>query len=518
MPDPSSDNLFDIFRARFPSDRATAFITLRDGRIFTYRDLDAISARYANLLASLGVGAGDRVMAQVEKSPQAVFLYLGCLRAGAVFLPLNTAYRTDELDYFLSDAAPSVVIGDPAAMGTLETLCSTRKIPHLFSLDATGSGTLASESAGHAAIFAPTPRASADLAAILYTSGTTGRPKGVMLTHGNLAANAQALHHLWRFGPDDVLLHALPIFHTHGLFVAINTVLLNGTGMIFHTRFYAEDVLVDMPRATVFMGVPTHYVRLAASPALTKATAKTVRLFLCGSAPLLDETFRNFDARTGKQIVERYGMTETGIITSADPDRPRRAGAVGWPLPGVDLRIADSLNQPLPQGQTGEIQLAGPHIFSGYWQKPNKTAEEVTADGFFKTGDLAYLATDGIVNIVGRAKDMMISGGFNVYPREIEAAIDALPGVAESAVVGMPHPDFGEAGLAIITMNDGAPALSGSAVRGALKDVLANYKVPKAIVFADSLPRNAMGKVQKNLLRAQYRPQWDAYLRDAPKG
>ena len=511
-------NLFDIFRGRFPPDLGVAFITLRDGRTFTYGDLDAISARYANFLVSLGIGPGDRVLAQVEKSPEAVFLYLGCLRAGAVFLPLNTAYRSDEIDYFLSDAAPSVVIGDPGAVPTLEVLCATRGVPHLLSLDATGNGTFTRRSAGLATTFAPTPRAHTDLAAILYSSGTTGRAKGVMLTHGNFAANAQALHQLWRFGPDDVLLHALPIFHTHGLFVAINTVLMNGTGMIFHPRFHAEDVIADMGRATVFMGVPTYYVRLAASPALTKDTTKTMRLFLCGSAPLLDETFRNFEAHTGKQIVERYGMTETGIITSADAEKLRCAGSVGWPLPSITLRIADGLNQPLPQGQTGEIQISGPNIFAGYWQKPDKTADELTPDGFFKTGDLAYLDADGMVNIVGRAKDMMISGGFNVYPREIEAAIDALPGVAESAVIGMPHPDFGEAGLAIITMGVGAQTLSASAVRAMLKEGLANYKVPKVILFADNLPRNAMGKVQKNLLRANYRPQWDAYLREPRKG
>ena len=507
-------NLFDVFRARFPQDLSAPFMTLPSGKVFTYADLDAASARIANLLTHLGVAPGDRVVMQIEKSPQAVFFYLGCLRAGAVFLPLNTAYRADELDYFLADAEPSLVLADSKAT-TLSALCAARKIPHLLTLDADGTGTLMDRSAAMPAQKTAVTRAPTDLAAILYSSGTTGKPKGVMLSHANLTANAEALHRAWKFGPKDVLLHTLPIFHTHGLFVAINTVLLNGTGMIFHAKYAVDDVMADLPRATVFMGVPTYYVRLAAHPALTPELCKNIRLFLCGSAPLLDETFTSFAARAGREIVERYGMTEAGIITSADPDKPRRAGTVGWPLPGVSLRIADGDNRPLPQGETGEIQIKGPNLFSGYWRKPEKTAEDFTADGFFKTGDLAHLAADGMVNIVGRAKDMMISGGFNVYPKEIEAVIDALPGVAESAVVGMPHPDFGEAGLAIVTMNPGAAALDVAAVRATLKDALANYKVPKMIVMADALPRNAMGKVQKNLLRAEYRAQWDALMKDA---
>ena len=511
MADQSDANLFDIFRARFPKDLAAPFMTLPGGRIISYGDLDAGTARLANLLVSLGVKPGDRVVMQVEKSPEAVFLYLAALRTGAVFLPLNTAYRADELEYFLADAEPSVVVCDPGDTA-LAALCAARGIRHRLTLGADGKGSLTDQSAAHPKTFATAARAPTDLAAILYSSGTTGKPKGVMLSHGNLAANAATLHTLWKFKPGDVLLHALPIFHIHGLFVALNTTLMNASSMIFHAKFAADDVIAALPRATVFMGVPTYYGRLATHPALTPEVCRNTRLFLCGSAPLLPETFASFAARSGKEIVERYGMTEAGMITSADMDKPRHAGAVGWPLPGVTLRIVDTDNRPVPQGETGEIQIKGPSLFGGYWRKPEKTAEDFTADGFFKTGDLAHFEQDGMVNIVGRAKDMMISGGFNVYPKEIEAVIDALPGVSESAVVGMPHADFGEAGLAVVTMNAGAPPLDADAVRTALKNVLANYKVPKMIVTAKALPRNAMGKVQKNLLRSEYRAAWDEEL------
>ncbi|MGE3332483.1 MAG: AMP-binding protein [Rhodospirillaceae bacterium] len=505
-------NLFEIFRTRFPTDSARAFITRPDGRVFSYADLDEISGRIAALLIELNVAPGDRVAMQVEKSAEAVFLYLACLRAGAVFLPMNTGYRTDELDYFIADAEPTLVVADPGSQALMD-VCTARKVPQVLTLDAHGQGTLMNRAASLAPLGGSIARAGTDLAAILYSSGTTGKPKGVMLSHGNLASNAKALHEVWKFGPDDVLLHTLPIFHVHGLFVALNTVLMNGTGMIFHSRFTPEETIRDLPQATVFMGVPTYYVRLLANCGFKKEAARNVRLFISGSAPLLDETFRAFEDRTGKQILERYGMTEACIITSAHIDRARTAGAVGWPLPGLTLRVADETNQPVPNGTTGEIQIKGPSVFRGYWRKPEKTAEDFTVDGFFKTGDLAQLDPDGMVNIVGRAKDMMICGGYNVYPKEIETVIDGLPGVAESAVVGMPHPDFGEAGLAIITMNAGAPALSPDTVRAALKDALASFKVPKMIVFADALPRNTMGKVQKNVLRQDYRAAWDTGLK-----
>jgi malonyl-CoA/methylmalonyl-CoA synthetase len=493
-------NLFELFRDRFPRDRQALFIRTRAGAVTTYADADHISARLAHVLRGHGARPGDRIAVQVEKTPQAVLLYLACLRAGLVMLPLNTAYRADELAYFVGDATPAIVIADPAKT-EIQQIATAHRLP-LLTLDAEGRGSLM-DAMGEHTTYPTEARGHDDLAAILYSSGTTGRPKGVMLTHGNLASNAAALHAAWQFKPTDVLLHALPVFHVHGLFVALNTTLMNGTGMIFHHRFDADEVLADLPQATVFMGVPTYYTRLLAHPELTRDRCRHMRAFFCGSAPLLEDTFRQFEARTGHQIVERYGMTESGIITSMRLDRSRRPGVVGWPLPGVDVRIVGD-------GDTGEIQIRGPNVFKGYWNKPEKTAEDIV-DGWFKTGDLGRFEPDGCVAIVGRAKDMMISGGFNVYPKEIEAEIDALPGVTESAVVGMPHPDFGEAGLAVITLAPGA-SLDEAAARAALRAKLANYKVPKMFVVADTLPRNAMGKVQKNVLRDTYRTLWERGL------
>jgi malonyl-CoA/methylmalonyl-CoA synthetase len=506
----ASENLYDLFASRFPADRAKPFLTVPAGRSYSYADMEGAVARIAAHLVASGVRPGDRVAVQVEKSPEAVFLYLACLRAGAVYLPLNPAYRSDELDYFLADAEPALVVGDPAAPAFAE-LARARGTRIILTLDSRGQGTLITQSLSAAAVFATVPRGADDLAAILYSSGTTGRPKGVMLSHRNLAANALTLHRLWQFRPDDVLLHALPIFHTHGLFVALNTTLLNGSPMIFHEKFVAADVLRDLPRATVFMGVPTYYVRLVASADLTADRCRAIRLFLSGSAPLLDETFRQFEERTGRQIVERYGMTEAGMITSARLDRPRRAGSVGWPLPDVELRIVAEDGGMAPAGAPGVIQIRGPNVFRGYWKKPDKTAEDFTTDGWFKTGDVARIDGEGRVAIIGRAKDMIISGGFNVYPKEIEETIDALPGVDESAVVGMPHPDFGEAGLAVVTFRAGVPAMSPEQIVGHLKAHIANYKVPKMVITAP-LPRNAMGKVQKNVLRESFRAAWDSYL------
>ena len=503
-------NLFAAFRARFPKDLDAPFIITRSGAAISYGALERETARFARLLVTLGIKTGDRVMVQVEKSPQAVFLYLACLRAGAVFLPLNTAYRAAELEYFLKDAEPTVVVCDPSAKSLMD-LAQDNGAPHLLTMDADGGGSFADRARSHDEAFDTIDVKDSDLGAILYSSGTTGRPKGVMLSHGALAANAATLHRLWNFTSDDVLLHCLPIFHVHGLFVALHTTLWNGTPMIFHAKYAVEDVVADLPRATVLMGVPTYYVRLTGHPALSPELCRNVRLFLCGSAPLLEETFARFADRSGRQIVERYGMTEAGMITSAHLDKPRRAGTVGWPLPDVTLRLAAENTREVAKGETGEIQIKSPALFSGYWRKPEKTAEDFTADGFFKTGDLAQIEPDGMVAIVGRAKDMLISGGYNVYPKEIETVIDGLPGVVESAVVGMPHADFGEAGLAIITLQPGA-SLDLAVVRTALKAALANYKIPKLILFADTLPRNAMGKVQKNLLRNDYRAKWDAFL------
>jgi malonyl-CoA/methylmalonyl-CoA synthetase len=500
-----SESLFHLLRSRFPQDLAKPFLILKGGRSVTYGEMDALSARMANALVAAGAAVGDRVAVQVEKSAEAVALYLACIRAGLVYLPLNSAYRDDELEYFLKDAEARVAVGDPHA-GNFGAVAAACKTASYLTLGVAGDGTLMAAAATASEEHTPVARSADDLAAILYSSGTTGKPKGVMLSNGNLAANALTLHKLWDFAPTDVLLHALPIFHTHGLFVALNTTILNGTPILFHAKFNTDDVLADLPRATVMMGVPTYYVRLLSSPKLDRPVTKNMRLFISGSAPLLEETFRRFEERTGHAILERYGMTEAGMITSAHIDKPRRANTVGWPLPDVTLRIVNEQNIAVAPGETGEIQIKGPNVFKGYWRKPEKTAEDFT-NGFFKTGDLARFEPDGMVSIVGRAKDMMISGGFNVYPKEIETMIDGLPGVDESAVVGMPHADFGEAGLAIITLKPGA-ALTVDAVTTALKASLANYKIPKLIVFAEALPRNAMGKVQKKELRQTYAAQW----------
>ncbi|MBL8628926.1 MAG: AMP-binding protein [Rhodospirillaceae bacterium] len=504
-------SLFDLLRSRFPADLTAPFLILRDGRTLSYGDIDALLARFANVLAASGAQPGDRVAVQVEKSAEAVALYLACLRGGFVYLPLNSAYRDDELEYFFTDAEARVAVGDPTSTQCADVAAKC-KIASYFTLGIHGDGTLMEAAHKASTTHQPVVRETDDLAAILYSSGTTGKPKGVMLSNGNLAANALTLHKLWEFKSTDVLLHALPIFHTHGLFVALNTTILNGTPILFHTKFNADDAIADLPRATVMMGVPTFYVRLLNSAKLTKDLCKNMRLFISGSAPLLEETFRSFEERTGHAILERYGMTEAGMITSALPQRPRRANTVGWPLPDVTLRIVNEHGADISGDETGEIHIKGPNVFKGYWRKPEKTAEDFI-NGFFKTGDLACFEPDGMISIVGRAKDMMISGGFNVYPKEIETIIDGLPGVDESAVVGMPHPDFGEAGLAIITMKAGAAALSSDAVTTALKEALANYKIPKLVVFADTLPRNAMGKVQKKELRQTYATLWERHIK-----
>jgi malonyl-CoA/methylmalonyl-CoA synthetase len=499
-------NLFALLRSRFPSTVGAPFLILRDGRVVTYAEMDDLSARMAAVLR-MRAKPGDRVAAQVEKSPEAVALYLACLRSGLVYLPLNAAYRDDELAYFVDDAEPAIVVAD-APGNQFATIAAARPQVSVLTLDALGAGSLMD----HTKLASPRldihEAVTSELAAILYSSGTTGKPKGVMLSHGNLASNALTLHRLWAFQPSDVLLHALPIFHTHGLFVALNTSMLNGTPILFHPKFNVEDIIADLPRATVMMGVPTFYVRLLGAANLGRDCCQSMRLFISGSAPLLEETFVEFQRRTGHTLLERYGMTEAGMITSALPDKPRRPNTVGWPLPDVSLRIVGE-----DGAQTGEIQIKGPNVFGGYWRKPEKTAEDFTADGYFKTGDLARLEPDSMVAIVGRAKDMLISGGFNVYPKEIEGLIDALPGVEESAVVGMPHPDFGEAGLAIVTVRPGHQAPAVETITAELKAKLANYKVPKLVVVADALPRNAMGKVQKKVLRETYQAAWGAYMK-----
>ena len=500
-------NLYALLEAHFPADRSATCLETPDGAVWTFADVDATSARYANLMAERGVAPGDRVAVQVEKSPRALILYLACLRAGAVYLPLNPAYPERELDYFLGDAEPRLVVGRPEALDALKGLCERHGAGEPLTLGTQDDGTLVEASHAMPDRFDTVERAPDDLAALLYTSGTTGQPKGAMLTHANLFSNAQVLHAAWGFRRGDVLLHMLPIFHTHGLFVACHTSLLNGSPMIFCPRFDAAEACRLLPRATVFMGVPTFYVRLLREAGFGEKRCANVRLFVSGSAPLLEQTFEEFRERTGHTILERYGMTECGMSTSNPLDGDRRGGTVGLPLPGVDLRVTGDDGTPAEPGEVGGIEFKGPNVFAGYWRMPEKTAEEFTADGYFRSGDLGWLSEDGYVAIVGRGKDLVISGGFNVYPKEVELLIDKLGGVVESAVIGLPHPDFGEQVTAVVVRDPAAAGPSEQSVIDALKHELARYKVPKQVFFVDRLPRNSMGKVQKTALRERFAPQ-----------
>lgn len=499
-------NLFSLFARHFPKDPQAPCLILPDDRVWTYGDIERASARIANLIVALGLKPGDRVAAQVEKSAEALVLYLAALRAGMVFLPLNPAYQRHELEYFLGDARPGLFVCRPQMRTLAEQVAAKAGVPHVLELDDAGRGSLIEAAAPHADRFRTVSRRPGDLAAILYTSGTTGRSKGAMLSHGNLAANATTLHAWWRFRPGDVLLHMLPIFHVHGLFVACHCALLNGSAMLWEPKFDARRALALLPQATVMMGVPTYYVRLLLEPEFGRETCRNMRLFISGSAPLLKETFDEFRQRTGHVILERYGMTEGGMFTSNPYAGERRGGTVGFPLPCTELRIVDDANRPVPSGVVGNIQVRGANVFVGYWRMPEKTREEFTADGFFKTGDMGSWDEDGYVVISGRSKDLIITGGLNVYPKEIEELIDALPGVVESAVVGLPHADFGEAVTAVVVRqkNAAGAALSEAGIIAAVKAALANFKVPKRVFIVDDLPRNAMGKVQKNLLRAEY--------------
>lgn len=483
-----SDNLYALFASRFASARGAVCLDVEGGPRFTYADLDAESARYANLLVSLGLRPGDRVAAQIEKSAQAVFLYLGCLRAGLVYLPLNTAYQQAEIAHFVRDAEPAAAFCRPEARPWFDG------VPQLPELEA---------AQGQSTAFQTAKRAPDDLACLVYTSGTTGRSKGAMITHRNLAANALALHAFWKFRPGDALVHALPLFHVHGLFVALHTALLNASRMVLLPRFDAAAVMRHLPQATVFMGVPTYYVRLLAERGFDRTLCSHMRLFVSGSAPLLTETFNEFRQRTGHVILERYGMTETGMNTSNPYDGERRGGTVGVPLPGVEVRVANSADQPLPAGEIGGIQVRGANVMPGYWRLPERRKDDFAADGFFRTGDLGRFDAQGYLSIVGREKDLVISGGYNVYPKEIEMLLDELPGVEESAAFGVPHKDFGEALAVAIVVRSGAQ-LTEQGVIAHVKDQLANFKVPKRVVFVSELPRNAMGKVLKSELRKTY--------------
>jgi malonyl-CoA/methylmalonyl-CoA synthetase len=495
-------NAYSFFRRGFAARLDQPFLAADSGETYTYGDLERQTARVASMLAGLGLRKGDRVAAQIDKSPQGVFLYLGALRGGFCFLPLNTAYQRGELAYFMQDAEPRVVVCRPQMLETFQGLAREAGNPRLLTLDEAGAGSFTDSLAGAAETFADATAAAGELAVIIYTSGTTGRSKGAMVTHGNLTSNAAVLKDFWRFTPEDVLLHALPIFHVHGLFVAINTILVAGARLVFQRRFDAKAVLAALPRATAMMGVPTFYVRLLAEPGLTRDAVAHMRLFISGSAPLLADTFASWRSRTGQTILERYGMSEAGMITSNPYDGERRAGTVGFPLPGISVRIVAD-GRICGPGEPGVIEIKGPNVFAGYWRMPEKTREEFTADGWFRTGDVGQWSRDGYLSIVGRAKDLIISGGYNVYPKEIELVIDAIPGVVESAVVGVPHSDFGEAVLAVCVREKGSP-LDEPAVIGHVKSQIANYKVPKRVIFVDDLPRNAMGKVQKNVLRELY--------------
>ena len=496
-------NLYTLFESHFTGAAEEPCLMVPGGPVVHYDDLAALSAQYAHALGQAGCRPGDRVAVQVDKHWQVLALYLACLRAGLVYLPLNIGYQKSELDYFFGDAEPRVIVCRPEALGVIATLAGDATV---LTLDA-GGGELGDRARDLPATFASVASAPDDLAAILYTSGTTGRSKGAMLTHRNLASNAATLVESWGFTRGDVLLHALPIYHVHGLFVAIHCTLLAGARMLWLPRFDTATVVECMPRATVMMGVPTFYTRLLAEPAFTRATCQPIRLFISGSAPLLPETFDAFRARTGHAILERYGMTEAGMITSNPLVGARVGGTVGAPLAGVSVRIVDASGGACVDGTIGGVEVKGPNVFAGYWRMPEKTRDEFTADGYFRTGDVGARVAEGegrgYLRLVGRAKDLIITGGLNVYPLEIEERIDALHGVVESAVIGVPDPDFGEAVTAVIVARPGH-ALTERTVIGALKDHIASFKVPKRVFFCDDLPRNAMGKVQKNVLREKY--------------
>jgi malonyl-CoA/methylmalonyl-CoA synthetase len=491
-------NIFAHFLAVAAGAGDKPFLVEGGRTVLSFADLDARTGRLAARLQALGGKAGERIVVQVEKSPENVLLYLAAERLGMVYVPLNTAYTSAELAYFLSDAEPAVVVCRPEDEAEVRGLMRGGA---LVTLGAGGTGTLLDALPDEPAPVAH--RAPGDLAAILYTSGTTGRSKGAMLTHANLLSNAQTLKSLWGWRADDVLIHILPIYHVHGLFVALHGALLAGATVLFHRGFDPAAVIADFARGSVLMGVPTHYTRLTAAPELTPEAAANMRLFISGSAPLLAEAHERFEARAGQRILERYGMTETGMITSNPYQGGARvAGTVGYPLPGVEVRIRAD-DGTLTDGGPGVLEVRGPNVFAGYWRMPEKTAQEIREDGFFVTGDVATLEPDGRVTLVGRAKDLIIAGGLNIYPKEIEEAIDALPGVDESAVIGVPHPDMGEGVVAVVVPQKGADVTE-EAVRQALEHQLARFKQPRRVIVVDALPRNAMGKVQKAALRAEH--------------
>ena len=499
MNNPSYDRLFAPHEGK-----TTPFLQFLDGTEMSYGDFLALVSRLAHALTETGLNPGDRVAAQVHKSAQALALYGACVQAGLVFLPLNTAYTAHEISYFVKDSGASLLVCDGGDIENYQTLFAGDDI-RMLSLNADGTGTVMDQAMMMEPVFPTVSRDKDDLVAILYTSGTTGRSKGAMLTQNNLLSNALSLAEAWQFSDQDVLLHALPIFHTHGLFVATNIILATSARILFLAKFDLDAIITLMPTATTMMGVPTFYTRLLDDQRLTSELTAHIRLFVSGSAPLLAESHQQFAARTGHAILERYGMTETNMNTSNPYHGERRPGTVGFPLPGVELKITDPENgTELPQGEVGQIELRGPNVFKGYWQMPEKTAAELRSDGFFITGDLGRIDADGYLHIVGRNKDLIISGGFNIYPKEIELVLDDQPGVLESAVLGVPHPDFGETVLGVIVAAPGQrPDLDNIAAAAA--SALARFKQPRKLILIDELPRNTMGKVQKNILRDSYK-------------
>ncbi len=497
-----NSNIYELFQSRFPANEGAVFLEHDRGNLL-YQELETETGQMAGLLKQIGVAKGDRVIVQVDKSAEAVLVYLACVRVGAIFIPLNTAYTAQEVKYFMGDANPHLIICRPQDLDTITGCAQELKVPHVMTLDGKGTGSLIDAKRNAPCNTDIEHCEDNDIACILYTSGTTGRPKGAMLSHDNLASNAKVLHSYWHWEDGDVLLHALPIFHVHGLFVALHCALLNGSKVIFLSKFTLPAIKENLPRSTVMMGVPTFYVRLLEDPEFSTDMCKNMRLFIAGSAPLLSETFKEFENVSGHKILERYGMTEAGMITSNPYDGDRVPSTVGYPLPGVSARVADDTGSEVQRGEVGILEIKGPNVFQGYWCMPEKTAEEFREDGYFITGDMATMDSEGRISIVGRAKDLVISGGYNIYPKEVEIAIDEMEGVKESAVIGVPHPDFGE-GVTAVIVPEGAANMTEEQVMAFLKDKIARFKQPQKIFFVDELPRNTMGKVQKKALRDSY--------------
>ena len=497
-------NLFAHFASQFNTHTNKELLLTHKGESFSYEDINLLSSRLARTIGELGVIVGDRVSVQVQKSPAALALYLACLRGGFVFHPLNTGYQTSELAYFFSNAKPSIIICDQQNLNSIQELAAKTNVAHVFTLNSNNQGTLIEQSKNISNAPILVDRSQDDIAALLYSSGTTGLPKGIMLSHGNLLSNAKALTESWEFTKDDCLLHALPIFHVHGLFVALGCVLLSGANMIWLDSFNSNEVITHLPNTTVMMGVPTFYTRLLDNKRFSKKVCGNVRLFISGSAPLLEETFKSFELKTGHCILERYGMTETNMNTSNPYSGLRKPGTVGMPLPGVELRVVNNSNEIIANNEVGNLQVRGANVFIGYWQMPEKTANDFTDDGYFNTGDKGFIDNDGYITIVGRTKDLVITGGLNVYPKEIEIVLDSIPGIAETAVIGVPHNDFGEAVVAVAVVDD-THTMNELEIIDLAKKSLANFKVPKSVQFVDELPRNTMSKVQKNKLRETYK-------------